>query len=103
MGTGKENGSQKWLPEKNWYLKYGYRKRIGISNMVTRKELVSQILLTEYFSSSLLLEGGGGGCSLSQRSFLPLKFKILRVKTMNLKFGKGGGAVICFQSIPNFN
>ena len=45
MGTGKENGSQKWLPEKNWYLKNGYQKRICISNMVTRKELVSQLLL----------------------------------------------------------
>ena len=37
MGTGKEIVSQKWLPEKKLVPKYGYRKRIGISNIVNRK------------------------------------------------------------------
>ena len=43
MVTGKEIGSQIWLPEKKLVPKYGYRKRIGISNIVTRKFIEAQM------------------------------------------------------------
>ena len=49
MVTGKEIGSQIWLPEKKLVPKYGYRKRNWFPNMVTRKESVSQILLIDLF------------------------------------------------------
>ena len=52
MVTGKEFVSQKWLPEKNLYLKYGYQKRIGISTNVTKTNIfLLQSLKTNSFLS----------------------------------------------------
>ena len=36
--TGRELGSQNRLPEENWALKYHYRKRIWLSNIITGKD-----------------------------------------------------------------
>ena len=38
---------KKALPEGNWALKIDYRKRIGLSNIITGRESDSQILLPE--------------------------------------------------------
>ena len=45
--TGLEFGSQNHLPDKNFAIKYHYRTGIRLSNIITERELGSQISLPE--------------------------------------------------------